>query len=52
MCFLFKLGDSIEVNIRPIILKDLDNKDSEYTTAGIYLNSKAILRIRNMLEHW
>lgn len=46
MRFLFKLDDSIEVNMRPVIL---DDKDSEYTTTGIYFDSEAILRIRNML---
>ena len=45
MLFLFKLDDSIEVNIRPVILND---EDPEYTTTG----SEAILRIRNMLEQW
>ena len=49
MRFLFKLDDSIEVNIRPVILND---EDSEYTTTGIYFGSEAILRIRNMLEQW
>ena len=47
MRFLFKLDDSIEVNIRPVIVND---EDPEYTTTGIYLGSEAILRIRNMLE--
>ncbi|MFT4444679.1 helix-turn-helix domain-containing protein [Parvimonas sp. G1967] len=49
MRFLFKLDDSIEVNIRPVILND---EDSEYTTTGIYFGSEAILRIRGMLEQW
>lgn len=49
MRFLFKLDDSIEVNIRPVIL---NYEDSEYTTTGIYFGSEAILRIRNMLEQW
>ena len=49
MRFLFKLDDSIEVNIRPVILND---EDPEYTTTGIYFGSEAILRIRNMLEQW
>lgn len=47
MRFLFKLDDSIEVNIRPVILND---EDSGYTTTGIYFGSEAILRIHNMLE--
>jgi len=47
--FLFKLDDSIEVKIRPVILND---EDPEYTTTGIYFGSEAILRIRNMLEQW
>ncbi len=42
MCFLFKLDDSIEVNIRPVILND---EDPEYTTTGIYF-------VRGMLEQW
>lgn len=49
MLFLFKLDDSIEVKIRPVILND---EDPEYTTTGIYLGSEAILRILNMLEQW
>lgn len=49
MRFLFKLDDSIEVNIRPVILND---EDPEYTTTGIYFDSEAILRIRNTLEQW
>ncbi len=49
MQFLFKLDDSIEVNIRPVILND---EEPEYTTTGIYFGSEAILRIRNMLEQW
>ena len=47
MCFLFKLDDSIEVNIRPVIL---NGEDPEYTTTGIYFGSEAILRIRGMLD--
>ena len=47
--FLFKLNDSIEVNIRPVIVND---EDPEYTTTGIYFGSEAILRIRGMLEQW
>lgn len=47
MKFLFKLDDSIEVNIRTIIVND---EDPEYTTTGIYFGSEAILRIRGMLE--
>lgn len=47
MRFLFKLDDSIEVNIRPVILND---EDPEYTSTGIYFSSEAILRIRNTLE--
>lgn len=47
MRFLFKLDDSIEVNIRQVIMND---EDSAYTTTGIYFGSEAILRIRNMLE--
>ena len=47
MRFLFKLDDSIEVKIRPVILND---EDPEYTTTGIYFGSEAILRIRNILE--
>jgi len=34
MRFLFKLDDSIEVNIRPVTLND---EDPEYTTTGIAL---------------
>ena len=49
MRFLFKLDDSIEVNIRQVIMYD---EDPEYTTTGIYFGSEAILRIRNMLEDW
>jgi len=49
MRFLFKLDDSIEVKIRPVILNE---EDPEYTTTGIYFGSEAILRIRNMLEQW
>lgn len=49
MRFLFKLDDSIEVKIRPVILND---EDPDYTTTGIYFGSEAILRIRNMLEQW
>lgn len=49
MRFLFMLDDSIEVNIRPVILND---EDSEYTTTGIYFGNEVILRIRNMLEQW
>ena len=49
MRFLFKLDDSIEVKIRPVILND---EDPEYTTTGIYFCSEAILRIRGMLEQW
>lgn len=49
MRFLFKLDDSIEVNIRPVIVND---EDPEYTTTGIYFGSEAILRIRNMLKQW
>lgn len=49
MRFLFKLDDSIEVNIRPVILND---EDLGYTTTGIYFGSEAILRIRGMLEQW
>ena len=47
MRFLFKLDDSIEVKIRPVILND---EDPEYTTTGIYFGSEAIIRIRNTLE--
>ena len=47
MRFLFKLDDSIEVKIRPVILND---EDLGYTTTGIYFGSEAILRIRNILE--
>ena len=46
MRFLFKLDDSIEVKIRPVILND---EDLGYTTTGIYFGSEAILRIRNMI---
>ena len=49
MRFLFKLDDSIEVNIRQVIMND---EDPAYTTTGIYFGSEAILRIRNMLEDW
>lgn len=47
MQFLFKLDDSIEVKIRPVILND---EDLEYTITGVYFGSEAILRIRNMLD--
>ena len=47
MRFLFKLDDSIKVNIRPVILND---EEPEYTNTDIYFGSEAILRIRNMLE--
>ena len=36
MRFLFKLDDSIEVKICPVILND---EDPEYTTTGIYFGS-------------
>ena len=49
MRFLFKLDDSIEVKIRPVILND---EDPEYTITGVYFGSEAILRIRNMLDQW
>ena len=49
MRFLFKLDDSIKVNIRPVILND---EEPEYTNTDIYFGSEAILRIRNMLEQW
>jgi len=49
MRFLFKLDDSIEVNIRQVIMND---EDPAYTTTGIYFGSEAILRMRNMLEDW
>ena len=49
MRFLFKLDNSIKVNIRPVIVND---EDPEYTTTGIYFGSEAILRIRGMLEQW
>ena len=49
MRFLFKLDDSIEVNIRQVIMND---EDPGYTTTGIYFGREAILRIRNMLEGW
>lgn len=35
MRFLFKLDDSIEVNIRPVILND---EDPEYTTTGVSIS--------------
>lgn len=47
MRFLFNLDYSIEVNIRPVILND---EDPEYTATGIYFDSEAILRIRNMWQ--
>ena len=49
MRFLFKLDNSIDVNIRQVIMND---EDLGYTTTGIYFGSEAILRIRNMLEDW
>ena len=49
MRFLFKLDDSIKVNIIPVILND---EEPEYTNTDIYFGSEAILRIRNMLEQW
>ena len=49
MRFLFKLDNSIEVKICPVILND---EDPEHTTTSIYFGSEAILRIRNMLEQW
>lgn len=49
MRFLFKLDDSIEVKILPVILND---EDPKYTITGIYFGSEAILRIRNMLGQW
>ena len=49
MRFLFKPNDSIEVNIRPVIVND---EDSEYTTTGIYFRSEGILRIKGMLRQW
>ena len=49
MRFLFKLNDSVEVNIRPVIVNDAD---PEYTTTVIYFGSEAILRIKCMLEQW
>ena len=48
MRFLFKFDDSIDVNIRQVIMND---EDPGYTI-GIYFGSEAILRIRNMLEDW
>lgn len=48
MRFLFKLDDSIEVNIRPVQLSD----DSDMTVLGVYFGSEAILRINLMLEQW
>ena len=49
MRFLFKLDDSIEVKIRPVILND---EDPEYTITGVYFGSEAILRIRGILDKW
>ena len=49
MRFLFKPNDSIEVNIRPVIVND---EDSEYTITGIYFRSEGILRIKGMLRQW
>ena len=49
MRFLFKLDNSIDVNIRQVIMND---EDPGYTTTGIYFGSEVILRIRNMLEDW
>lgn len=49
MRFLFRLDDSIEFNIRPVIVND---EDPEYATTGIYFGSEAILRIRGILEQW
>lgn len=49
MRFLFKLDDSIEVNIRPVMV---NNEDPEYTTTCIYFGSEAILKIRGKLEQW
>lgn len=49
MRFLFKLDDSIEAKIRPVILND---EDPEYTITGVYFGSEAILRIIGMLEQW
>lgn len=46
--FLFKLDDTIEVNIRPITVTD----DSDMTINGIYFGSEAILRINLILEEW
>ena len=46
MRFLFKLDDSIEVNIRPVQLSD----DSDMTVLGVYFGSEAILRNNLMLE--
>ena len=48
MRFLFKLDDSIEVNIRPVQLSD----DSDMTVLGVYFGSEAILRNNLMLEQW
>ena len=36
MRFLFKLDDSIEVNIRPVILND---EEPEYTTTGVSISA-------------
>ena len=49
MRFLFKLDDSIEVVIRPVLVTD---EDPEYTTTGIYFGSEGIFRIRGMLDKW
>ena len=49
MRFLFKLDDSIEVNIRPVIIND---EDPSYTGTGIWFGSQAVFKIRDMLEKW
>lgn len=47
MQFLFKIDDRIEVYIEPVTIND---EDSGCTTTDIFLGSKTILRIHNMLE--
>lgn len=46
---LFKLDDSIEVKIRPIILND---EVPEHTITSVYSGNEAVLRIRDMLYKW
>ena len=48
MRFLFKLDDSIEVNIRPVIVND---EDPEYTTTGIYFVVNPFLELEAYLNN-